>query len=50
MNITGARIGDGMTLNFGVLNAHARDTTTTYGLMNLLVKPMVWVSPREGCC
>ena len=46
MNITGARIGDAMTLK----NAPARDTTATSGLMNLLVEPMVWVSPKAGCC
>ena len=46
MNITGIRIGDAMNLNFGVENAHVRDTTATSGLMNLLVGPMAWVSPK----
>ena len=49
MNIIGTRIGDAMTLNFGtsgsrLRNAHVADTAATSGLINLLVRPLVWVS------
>ena len=48
--------GDAMTFNFGNLNAHARDPTTTSGSTSLLMRPMVrvflkaiiWVAV-EGC-
>ena len=46
MNITGTRTGDAMNVNFGVENAHVRDTTATSGLINLLMGPMAWVSPK----
>ena len=35
-----------MTLNFGYLNARARDPTATSALNNLLMRPIVGVSPK----
>ena len=51
MNITRTRTGDAMNVNFGVENAHVRDTTATSGLINLcwgqwpgFPKAIVWVA------
>ena len=42
MNITGARTGDAMNLNFGVETAHVRDTTAPF-----LPKPLFGLRLRE---
>ena len=39
-------IRDAMILSFGDLNARARDPTATSGVINLLMRPMVGVSPK----
>ena len=48
MNIIGTRTGDAMTLNFGTSGSRIEcsccGTAATSGLINLLVRPLVWVS------
>ena len=39
-------IRDAMALNFGDLNARAKDPTARSGLINLLMRPMVVVFPK----
>ena len=39
--LTENSIRDTMSFNFGHLNARAKDPTTTSGLINLLMRPMV---------
>ena len=44
--LTITSLEDAMTFNLAFLNAHARDTTAHPEKLNLLVRPMVGVSPK----